>query len=44
MNVVIATLKIGRDVGMPKSPVRNIIKHAGEIKEKGKAASAFRGL
>jgi hypothetical protein len=29
---------------MPESMVQNIIKHAGEIKEKGKAASVFRGL
>uniref|UniRef100_A0A5F8GLC9 Tigger transposable element-derived protein 1-like n=1 Tax=Monodelphis domestica TaxID=13616 RepID=A0A5F8GLC9_MONDO len=36
--------KIGRDVGMPESTVRNIIKHAGEIKEKGKVASTFCGL
>ncbi|XP_063152245.1 uncharacterized protein LOC134492057 isoform X1 [Candoia aspera] len=36
--------KIGRDVGMPESTVRNIIKHAGEIKKKGKVASAFCGL
>ncbi|XP_043835158.1 tigger transposable element-derived protein 1-like [Dromiciops gliroides] len=36
--------KIGRDVGMPESTVRNIIKHAGEIKKKGKVASTFCGL
>ncbi|XP_051842461.1 uncharacterized protein LOC127554692 [Antechinus flavipes] len=36
--------KIGRDIGMPESTVRNIIKHAGEIKKKGKVASTFCGL
>jgi predicted transcriptional regulator len=36
--------KIGRDVGMPESTVRNIIKHAGEIKEKGKVVSDICGL
>jgi hypothetical protein len=36
--------KIERDVRMPESTVRNIIKHAGEIKEKGKVASVFSGL
>jgi hypothetical protein len=35
--------KIERDVGMSKSTVRNIIKHAGEIKEKSIFASAFCG-
>jgi hypothetical protein len=33
-----------RDAGMPECTVRNIIKHAGEIKGKGKVASAFCGL
>jgi hypothetical protein len=36
--------KIGRDVGMPKSTARNIIKHAGEIKEKCKDVSDMCGL
>lgn len=36
--------KTGRDVGMPESTVRNSIKHAGEIREKCKFASAFCGL
>jgi hypothetical protein len=36
--------EIGRDVGMPKSSVWNIIKHAEEIKGKCKVASAFCGL
>jgi hypothetical protein len=36
--------KIGRDGGMIESTVRNIMKHAGEIREEGKAASAFCSL
>ncbi|XP_059173239.1 uncharacterized protein LOC131953856 isoform X2 [Physella acuta] len=33
--------KIGRDLGMPESTVRNIIKHSEEIKEKGRVALAL---
>jgi hypothetical protein len=33
--------KMRWDVGMPESMVRNLIKHAGEINEKGKVASSF---
>jgi hypothetical protein len=36
--------KIGRDVGMLDSTVRNIMKLAGEIREEGKATTAFCGL
>lgn len=35
--------KIGQDVGLPESMVRNIIKPTSEIKEKYKTASAFCG-
>jgi hypothetical protein len=35
MNVVIATPKIGADMGMPESTVRNIVKREREIKEEG---------
>jgi hypothetical protein len=35
---------IGRNVAIPESTVRNIIQHAGGIKERGKAASAFSRL
>jgi hypothetical protein len=35
--------KIGRDVGMPKSTVRNVIKHAGEIKDNRKMHQLFVG-
>jgi hypothetical protein len=36
--------KMGREVKMPESTVRNVMKHAEEIKVRGKVASAFRGL
>jgi hypothetical protein len=33
--------KIGRDVGLPESAVRNVVNQAGEIEVKCKFASAF---
>jgi hypothetical protein len=36
--------KIGRDTGMSEYMVKNITKHAGDIKEKRKSALAFCSL